>query len=159
MRESVFLATGKVGEYESLILCMSCIHEKHESCMRRSAQLEWILGKIEFLGLNNRLEQHIPFKSLELVDIKNIQDHFQTRSLTRTVACQSSKFSHRRTYHSRGRRSTIATLAATLLARICCMHHDRHSGPDELHTCHTCLQDMTASTHANYPPTHDKMVA
>ena len=44
------------------------------------------MGKIDFLGLNNRLEQHIPFKRLQLVDIKTTQDHFLTRSPTRNIA-------------------------------------------------------------------------
>ena len=62
--------------------------------------VESTVGKIEFLGLNNRIKQHMPFKSLELLDIKTTQDHFLTRSLTRTFARQSWKFSHSGTYRS-----------------------------------------------------------
>ena len=50
--------------------------------------LEVILEKFEILGINNRIKQHTPFKTLELVDIKTALNHSLTQSSTRTLDVQ-----------------------------------------------------------------------
>ena len=109
-------------------------------------ELEWTVGKIEFSELNNRIEQHIPCKSSEIADIKTTQDHLLTRSLTRTFAPRSWTFSHSGTCHSWDSCCTLATRAAAHSARICCMTRDNGSRLCESNICHTCPQDIQATT-------------
>ncbi len=50
------------------------------------------MEKIDFLGLDNRIKQHIPFESLELVDIKTTHNHFLAHFSARALRAQDCDF-------------------------------------------------------------------